>query len=99
MIGAQVLAADNYYTPRQILSDFETVTGKKTQYVQVDAESYKGFMPPAIAEELLENHLFIENPGYYGGRSLDASHKLISELGLKTTSWREYVEKHKDTLV
>lgn len=73
------------------------MTRKKTQYVQVDAESYKSFMPPAFAEELLENHLFIENPGYYNGRSLDP--KLLSELGLKTTSWREYVEKHKDALL
>ncbi|KAL2835880.1 hypothetical protein BJY01DRAFT_252318 [Aspergillus pseudoustus] len=99
LIGAQVLAASNYYTPRQILSDFEAVTGKKTQYVQVDAETYKSFMPPTVAEELLENHLFIEDPGYYNGRSLDASQKLLSELGLKTTSWREYVEKHKADLL
>ncbi|KAF9891679.1 hypothetical protein FE257_003691 [Aspergillus nanangensis] len=95
LLGAQVLAADNYYTPLQILSGFEAVTGKKTRYSQVGAEAYKAFMPPELAEELLENHLFIEDPGYYNGRSLDASHELLSELGLKTTSWREYVEKHK----
>ncbi|KAF3396136.1 NmrA-like family domain-containing protein 1 [Penicillium rolfsii] len=99
LIGTQILASDNYYTPAQILADFEAVTGQKTRYVQVDSDTYKSFMPPAAADELLENHLFIENPGYYNGRSLEDSQKLISSLGLKTTTWKEYVEKHKDSLV
>ncbi|BCR92589.1 NmrA/HSCARG family protein [Aspergillus chevalieri] len=99
LIGAQILASADYYTPTQILADFEAVTGKKTRYVQVDAASYKGFMPAPVADELLENHLFIEEPGYYNGRSLEGSKRLLSGLGLKTTSWKEYVQKHKESMV
>ncbi|OJJ85961.1 NmrA/HSCARG family protein [Aspergillus glaucus CBS 516.65] len=99
LIGAQILASADYYTPAQILADFEAATGKKTRYVQVDAETYKGFLPAPVADELLENHLFIEEPGYYNGRGLEDSKRLLSGLGLKTTSWKEYVQKHKEALV
>lgn len=75
------------------------MTGKKTRFVQVDSETYKGFLPPPLAEELLDNHLFIENPGYYNGRSLDGSKKLLSEFGLKATSWEEFVKKNKSSLI
>lgn len=88
LIGAQILASVDYYTPAQILADFEAVTGKKTRYVQVDAETYKGFLPAPAADELLENHLFIEDPGYYNGRGLEDSKRLLSVLGLKTISWK-----------
>ncbi|OGM44797.1 hypothetical protein ABOM_006218 [Aspergillus bombycis] len=95
VIGTQILAAADYYTPTDILRDFEEVTGQKTRFVQVDHDTYKSFMPPAAADELLENHLFIENPGYYNGRSLDESKSLLAGVGLKATSWKEYLQKHK----
>ncbi|KAJ5758382.1 hypothetical protein N7520_005538 [Penicillium odoratum] len=99
LIGAQILAADNYYTPAEILNNFEAVTGQKTRYVQVDSDTYKSFMPPALADELLENHLFIEEPGYYNGRSLDSTKALLSSVGPKTETWKQYVEKYKDSLL
>ncbi|OJJ36080.1 hypothetical protein ASPWEDRAFT_41314 [Aspergillus wentii DTO 134E9] len=97
LIGAQILAAADYYTPAEILAEFEAVTGHKTRYVQVDSETYKGFMPPPIADEMLENHLFIDNPGYYNNRSLDETKSLLASVGLKATTWREYLEKNKSS--
>ncbi|RHZ50509.1 transcription factor domain-containing protein [Aspergillus thermomutatus] len=60
-LGAQILAAADYYTPTRILEEFEEATGQKTRFVQVDSETYTSFLPATIAEEMLENHLFIEN--------------------------------------
>jgi len=48
-----------------------------------------------MATEMLENHLFIENPGYYAGRSLKESLDLLSEVGLKPTTWKEFLERNK----
>ncbi|KAM0270261.1 hypothetical protein ACHAQH_009482 [Verticillium albo-atrum] len=93
--GKQVLAAEDYHTPTRILSEFTEVTGKKATFVPVDSETYKSFLPPTIAQELLGNHLFIEEPGYYRGQSLDGSRELLAEAGLKATTWREYLEKNK----
>ena len=90
VLGARILAAADYYTPERILAELEEVTGKKTKFVQVTAEQYKGFLPEFMAEEMLENHLFIEKPGYYNGESLNESHKILEK---KPTTWKEYIVK------
>ncbi|KAM5343765.1 hypothetical protein ACJ41O_012302 [Fusarium nematophilum] len=95
LLGKQVLAAAGYYTPRQIVSEFEKVTGKKARFIQIDAETYKGFLPPFMANEMLENHLFIEEPGYYLGKDLDESQKLLADAGLSSTTWGEFLEQNK----
>ncbi|KAJ5880258.1 nmrA-like family domain-containing protein 1 [Penicillium subrubescens] len=90
-LGTQILSAADYYTPTRILAEFEEVTGKKTRFVQVDSETYKNFMPGLMGEEKLENHLFIERSGYYGGRSLKESHDLLGKAGFKTSSWKDFL--------
>jgi hypothetical protein len=73
----------------QILDQLSEVTGKKTQFMKIDADTYKSFLPEFMAEEMLENHQLIESPGYYGGEALEKSHENIEE---KLVSWKEYVE-------
>jgi hypothetical protein len=87
--GKQLYAATDYYTPERIIAEFEEITGKKGHYVQLTKEQYKGFFPEFMAEEILENHLLIEEPGYYNGASLDETHKLLSE---KPTTWKAYLQ-------
>jgi hypothetical protein len=38
--------------------------------VQLDAETYESFMLGPMVEEMLKNHLFIDNPDYYDGKRL-----------------------------
>ncbi|OMP88419.1 NmrA-like family domain-containing protein 1 [Diplodia seriata] len=93
LLGARVYGAADYYTPERILAELEEVTGKKTNYVQVSSEAYKGFLPDFMAEEMLENHLFVEDPGYYAGASLKDSLAILDE---KPVSWKEYVKNSGD---
>lgn len=88
--GKRILAAADYYTPERVLSEFEEVTGKKAKFVQVTAEQYRSSLPEAMAEEMLENHLFIEDPGYYNGASLQESLDILED---KPTMWKEYLKK------
>ncbi|KAL2857310.1 hypothetical protein BJY01DRAFT_202597 [Aspergillus pseudoustus] len=97
-LGTQILAAADYYTPTRILAEFEEVTGSKTRFIQVDSETYKSFMPGPMGEEMLENHLFIESPGYYTGRSLKESHDLLEKAGYQPTTWKAFLEKIKSSL-
>jgi hypothetical protein len=85
------LAASAYYTPQEIVNIFSRVTGKKASFVQVSAEQYKASLPPAIADEYLENQLFVEEPGYYLGEPLEPSLKLLDS---KPTTWEEFVKKN-----
>ncbi|KAL4980418.1 hypothetical protein BDW66DRAFT_55035 [Aspergillus desertorum] len=93
--GSRILAATDYYTPTQILKEFEEVTGHKTRFIQIDNETYKSFLPGYMGLEMLENHLFIEEPGYYLGQSLKDSLDLLADAGFKPTTWREFVERNK----
>lgn len=43
-----------------------------------------------MAQEMLENHLFIESPGYYGGEGLEKSHKILED---KLVGWKEFASK------
>lgn len=88
--GARIYGAVDYYTAERVLAELEEVTGKKTNYVQVSAETYKGFFPEFMAQEMLENHLFIEEPGYYNGADLADSLALLEE---KPVTWKEFVSK------
>ncbi len=85
-------AASDYYTPERILADVTEVTGKKTAYVQLTPEQYKSNLPPASADEMLENHLFIEKPGYFNGASLKESLDLLDE---KPTTWKEFITRNR----
>lgn len=89
-LNKQILGAENYYTPEQIRSGLEAATGKKTHYMQVTPEMYKGFLPDFIAEEMLQNHQFIDEPGYYNGAELKASHDVVED---KLVSWEEFIKK------
>ncbi|KAI8932418.1 hypothetical protein NX059_010604 [Plenodomus lindquistii] len=90
--NAHVLGATDYYTPTQIMDIIASVTGKQTKFVQVPAEVYKSFLPEFMAQEMLENHLFMEEPGYYNGESLDKSHELVKG---KLTTVEEYLKASK----
>jgi hypothetical protein len=48
-----------------------------------------------MGEEMLENHLFIESPGYYAGRSLKGSHELLEKAGYRPITWKEFLEQNK----
>jgi hypothetical protein len=78
------------------MAEFQEVTGKKGQYVQIDQEVYKSFLPPPIAQEILENELLCEEPGFYAGGSLAEGHELLAEFGLAPTTWKEFLESKKE---
>lgn len=87
--GKRILASCDYYTSEQIIETFSKVTGKKARFVQVTPEEFRKSLPENIAQELLENLLFVEDPGYFLGASLDDSLRLVDE---KPTSWADYVK-------
>ncbi|KAH0283044.1 NmrA-domain-containing protein [Aureobasidium namibiae CBS 147.97] len=88
--GKQVLAATAYYTPKQIIADFEEVTGNKMRYIQISGDQFKSYLPEFMAEEMLQNHILLDTTGYYAGASLDESLDLLEE---KPVTWKEFIKK------
>lgn len=86
-------AATEYCSPQRLVSEFSEVLGKPAKFVQVPSEAFKSFLPTQVAQELLENMLLLEDPGYYGGANLTES---LSMLDKKLTTWKEFVEANKE---
>lgn len=89
--GKQILEAADYYTASRILAELEEVAGIKTKFAKVTNEQYESFLPEAIAEEMLENHLLLVEPGYYAGADLKESLGFLE--GEKPVSWKEFIAK------
>lgn len=90
--GRQILAATDYVTPDTLVAEFSEVLGKPANFFQPSPEAFKSFLPPAAAQELLENMQLLEDPGYYAGADLAESHNLLDR---KPTSWKEFVRTNK----
>ena len=79
VLGKNVLGATDYVTPVEVIETFKTVKkGTDAQFVQVDKDTYKGFlakggMPEFAQQELYENMSFMYEFGYFGKQSLDWS--------------------------
>jgi len=95
VLGKRVLGATAYYTMQQIVDEFTEVTGKKGRFVQSQPDEFKralaqGGLNAAGQEEFLQNMFFMKDFGYYGGESLDWSHKLVGE---PLTTWKQFVSE------
>ncbi len=90
----QILAATNYCAPEEILEIFSQVSGKKIVYIQISNDQYTAPLPPSVAQELLEDHLFVDEPGYYLGESLEPS---LDFLDSEPNSFERFVQKNLST--
>ncbi len=69
--------------------------GKTAKYAELPHDLYVKIltgvgMPEFAAVELLENMRLLEEYGYYGGESLDETHKLVED---KLTTWEDFMKK------
>lgn len=100
ILGRQVYAATDYYTPADIVREFKATfpeAGATAVFFSTPHEKFlealKGSgMPDFASEEMLENLRLMDEGGYFGGASLEES-KPILEDGL--TTWVDYMKKAK----
>ncbi|EXL90947.1 hypothetical protein ACKRZS_010580 [Fusarium odoratissimum] len=91
VLGKNIKEAAAYYSPSQIVSEFTEATGKPASWAQIPDDQWKGFLPPAVAQEYLENFKLLEGAGYYAGAELKESLDLV---GNGVTSWKEFATRN-----
>jgi uncharacterized protein YbjT (DUF2867 family) len=64
--GKFFAAADGFYTLPQACEMMTKVTGKTITYQQLPDEVFKGYLPPAMKEDLCEMWTLVRDYGYYG---------------------------------
>lgn len=98
MLGRQVYAATDYYTPADIVREFKETfpeAGATAGFLSTPHEAFleamKGIgLPDFAAEELLENMRLMDEGGYFGGASLEGSKAILED---DLTTWVEYAKK------
>ena len=88
VLGKRIYEAGAYVTPKQMLETFQQVfpeAGKGAHFVQLDYDTFTGMlksrgMPEFAAVELWENMQLCNDPGYYGGDSLDFSQSVSATV-------------------
>lgn len=96
MLGRQVYAATNYFTPAEILKEFKETfpeAGKSATFYSTPhgqfLEVMKGMgLPDHGAEEMLENMRLMDEGGYFGGKEL-----ALDIVEDKLTTWKEHMKK------
>lgn len=91
-IGRHIYAATEYYTPKRLIAEFGEVLGQPAGFVQIPGDTFKTFLPPPVAQELLENMYLLEDPGYYAGADLGETLRMLDEQPI---SWKRFVEDNK----
>ncbi|KAF3200934.1 hypothetical protein TWF679_000559 [Orbilia oligospora] len=94
--------AGGFWSGTEVCEIFEKVTGKKTNFVQLEQETYIGFMSTReLGQELLENMLLVSDYGYFGPtveKSIEGLEESIKEYypdGKKPQSLEEFIVENK----
>ena len=58
MLGKQIYAATDYYSPNRMMEDFKKATGKDVKYIQGSEERFKGALEKAGLPEFARNELY-----------------------------------------
>ncbi|KIW74256.1 hypothetical protein Z517_12196 [Fonsecaea pedrosoi CBS 271.37] len=98
VLGRRIYGATAYYTPEQILAEFQAVKTRDGQggaARHVPEEAFKKVlaakgMPEPIQDEMLQNMLLMPQFGYYGGADLAKSHAILDE---PLTTWKDFVAR------
>ncbi|GAA5827557.1 hypothetical protein JCM11251_001731 [Rhodosporidiobolus azoricus] len=91
----ELLAVSEVKTMKEIVNEYNEVTGLNAQYRQLTPAQYLESNPGPIGVELLEMLQWFENFGYYGGKDVTPSRNAVLSLGsVELNSWKNYVQTH-----
>jgi uncharacterized protein YbjT (DUF2867 family) len=91
--GKVFSAATGLYSLNEIVQQMSKTTGKTVKYNQLPESVFRGLLPPASADHLVEMFLYIENYGYYGPQTKELVEWTAKQARGKLTTLEEYLTK------
>ena len=89
--GKTVYAASGLFSMGEVAERVAVLTGKRVRYVQLEEEVFKGYLPEASREPLVNMFRFIEEYGYYGPETERLVRETIEQVPDRLTSLDEYI--------
>lgn len=94
--GKHIQAVSEWKTPAQIVAEMSEVIGQEVKFNSVSQEVFLSFMKMPSGEELTENMVLVRDYSYYGlgaEKKQPEDDKILEAVGLKTETFKEFVEK------
>lgn len=92
--GKVLSAATEFYSFDDVARIISRVTGKTVRYQQIPVEVFKGFLPPDMAECLVEMMLYAEECGYYGSETKGKVAWTVENARGELTTLEEHVRRN-----
>lgn len=92
--GKVLAAATKLYSLEEIVQTISKATGKTVKYNQLPETVFRGFLPPAAADNLIEMMLYFQDFGYYGPQTKDLVQWTAQNAHGKLTTFDEYLAKN-----
>lgn len=89
--GRTLYAGSAWATMDDIAARISAQTGKTVQYVLMPEKKFRGFLPPAAQDAIVNMFLFCSECGYYGSESERLLNESIAEVPYKLTTLEEYI--------
>lgn len=93
--GFRVNGVSDWVTPDQIVNTLSKTANIKVDFQEVSPEEFKGFMPPAIATEMMENMVLVRKWSYFGKgaeKTQAESNKILGDM--KLIVWEQFVKQN-----
>jgi uncharacterized protein YbjT (DUF2867 family) len=91
--GKVLSAATDLYSYDEIVQIMSKMSGKTVKYNQLPESVFRGFLPPASADYLVDMFLWIQDYGYYGPQTKDLVQWTVKQARGKLTTLEEYFAK------
>jgi uncharacterized protein YbjT (DUF2867 family) len=92
--GKVLSAATKLYSFEDIVQTISKVTGKTVKYNQLPESAFRGFLPPAAADSLIEMLFYFQDFGYYGPQTEEKVEWTAQNARGKLTTFEEYITKN-----
>ena len=90
--GLRLQACSEWLTPRQMVDTLNRVANTNVQFQQVSEDTFKSFLPAAVAEEMTQNMVLVRDYSYFGvGKEKEQGRHDKILNGLKKTTWEQFV--------
>ncbi|KAF9387211.1 hypothetical protein CPB97_002795 [Podila verticillata] len=89
--GKTFSAATRLYSSDEVAQAISKATGKVVRYNQLPVDVFRGFMPPAVADDVVPMMKYIEDFGYYGGKTKELVEWTAQHARGKVKTFEEFL--------
>ena len=91
-VGKTLYGALGHYSLEEISQLISKTSKREVNYIQLPEETYRSFLPPEDADEIIEMSKWFEKFEYFGSNTKELVNQTLNEIDFKPVTAEEYFE-------